>query len=281
MTVQEWGAFLSALAGGGLLALPLALLRMSSPPATLLRTNFRGRTVPAVLGDAIVISGLTILGSFALLRAAGWDSGPGARVVISVLILLVGFGAAGAWDDRKGDERPRGFKGHLGALAKRQVTGGLVKLMVGAVAGLAAGSVMLDGIAGPLQVGLIAALAANLANLFDRAPGRAGKVCLLCTLPLVIWGHSGWSLAAAGPLGALLAVMPFDLRERAMLGDAGANPLGAVVGIGAALSLGESGRWVLVIVLLVLNAASERWSFSAWIESSRVLSRIDRAGRTT
>ncbi|MBA3349014.1 MAG: hypothetical protein H0T12_00515 [Actinobacteria bacterium] len=158
------------------------------------------------------------------------------------------------------------------------MTGGLVKLLAGGLAGLAAGALVSDG-AVVLVAGAAAALGANLLNLTDRAPGRAGKVWLLVAVPLLIWGDPGWAVAAAPLAGALLGCLGADLGERAMLGDAGVNPLGAVMGLGLAASLTPA--WLLVSVALLLagNLASERWSFSAAIEGTRWLKAVDRLGR--
>lgn len=272
--------FLAALLlGGALLASLLGSARLRSPDAALVRVNFQGRRVPAVLGTPVAVAGLAGIGAMSLIGAAEWRGGPSVRVLLAVLVLLTVFGLAGAWDDRKGDERPRGFRGHLGALKTGRVTGGLVKLLSGGVAGLIAGWLVFEDVLPAIQTGLIVALAANLINLFDRAPGRAGKVCLLMGIPLLVWGHEGWALAAAPSIGALAGVLLFDLRERGMLGDAGSNPLGAVLGLGLALSSGSGWRWVIAAVLLLLNAASERWSFSAIIRSVPALDWADRLGR--
>ncbi len=64
-----------------------------------------------------------------------------------------------------------------------------------------------------------------------------------------------------------------------MLGDAGANPLGAVLGVGLAASLDEPARLVAIVVLLALNLASEKWSFSKAIEASPPLRWLDGLGR--
>lgn len=271
--------FLGLFGCGALVAAAVGRLRLSSPPRSLVRVNYRGREVPAVLGDALVIAAITGIGVVAVVGAGEWRTGPEKRVVLATLLLLVVFGIAGAWDDRKGDERPRGFGGHLRALRGGRVTGGLVKLVAGGLAGLAAGALVFDDLGAVVQTGLIVALTANLVNLFDRAPGRAAKVTLLLAAPLVIWGGGDWALASGAALGALAALLPLDLAERGMLGDAGANPIGAVVGFGAALSCGPGLRWVLVVVLLGLNAASERWSFSRAIEAVPALRAFDRAGR--
>jgi hypothetical protein len=80
-------------------------------------------------------------------------------------------------------------------------------------------------------------------------------------------------------VGALSACLPLDLTEKAMLGDAGANPLGALLGVGLAVSLPAPGRWVAVVALLALNLVSERWSFSAVITTTPWLNRLDQMGR--
>jgi hypothetical protein len=130
-----------------------------------------------------------------------------------------------------------------------------------------------------IEVGAVVALTANLVNLLDRAPGRAGKVVLAAAVAPALWGPADWTVAAAGLLGAAVAVLGPDLRERAMLGDAGANPLGAVVGLGLATSMQTPGRLVVIAVLLALNAVSERWSFSRAIERTPFLAALDRLGR--
>ena len=64
-----------------------------------------------------------------------------------------------------------------------------------------------------------------------------------------------------------------------MLGDAGANPLGAVAGLGLCLATSLGARIVLVLLLLGLNLASERVSFSTVIERTTWLAAVDRWGR--
>jgi hypothetical protein len=80
-------------------------------------------------------------------------------------------------------------------------------------------------------------------------------------------------------LGPVAAVWRYDLREEGMLGDAGANPMGAVAGL---LIVAGLPLWALVVyfaVMLGLNVASERVSFSAVIERTGWLRRIDLLGR--
>ena len=80
---------------------------------------------------------------------------------------------------------------------------------------------------GVLTTGLVAGTA-NLVNLLDLRPGRAGKAADLAAAA-TLGGPAGGLVA--GPLGATLAVLPEDLGERVMLGDAGANAVGALLGL--------------------------------------------------
>lgn len=127
---------------------------------------------------------------------------------------------------------------------------------------------------------------ANLANLLDVRPGRALKVVLpAATLLSLASGTAGDARAATGPqlgraaLLPALAALPMDLREHGMLGDAGANLLGAAVGTAAARSTSIPARVGLLAVVVALNLVSEKVSFSAVIDRTPVLRFLDRLGR--
>jgi hypothetical protein len=64
-----------------------------------------------------------------------------------------------------------------------------------------------------------------------------------------------------------------------MLGDAGANPMGAVAGFLIVAGLPAWGVVLYFAAMLALNLASERYSFSRFIESNVVLRRLDMLGR--
>ena len=155
---------------------------------------------------------------------------------------------------------------------------------------------------------LTIALAANLVNLSDLRPGRALKTYgLLATVGVgaAVWatwrvqqaqiasgvsavtssGSRTWLVAAALCLallvfGPVVALWRADLGERAMLGDAGANAMGALAGYLLAANLPLVGVALAAAVLLALNLASEKVSFSGVIERSRALAWLDRLGRT-
>ncbi|HEX7995992.1 MAG TPA: hypothetical protein VF506_18890, partial [Streptosporangiaceae bacterium] len=119
---------------------------------------------------------------------------------------------------------------------------------------------------------------ANLLNLFDLRPGRAGKVALLSSIALGLRGSQARAEVAA-PAGAVAALLPDDLAERAMLGDSGANAIGAMIGVVAASSLNRPSRVVALSAIAALTAASEKVSFTKVIAKTPALNWLDMLGR--
>jgi hypothetical protein len=126
-------------------------------------------------------------------------------------------------------------------------------------------------VGGLLDTALIAAIA-NLINLLDLRPGRAAKV-------IILLGSGLLGSGAAPAVGAAAGSLPTDLAGRSMLGDCGANALGAAVGAAAALALPWRFRLVALTAVAALNLASERVSFTAMIERTPLLRRLDQLGR--
>ena len=89
---------------------------------------------------------------------------------------------------------------------------------------------------------------------------------------------SAAALAPLPPVAAALALLPEDLGERAMLGDAGANALGATLGA-AATVLPRPARIALLAGIAGLTAASEKVSFTKVIERTPALHWLDMLGR--
>jgi UDP-GlcNAc:undecaprenyl-phosphate/decaprenyl-phosphate GlcNAc-1-phosphate transferase len=265
------------------------------------RTNHRGEPVTLLEGPAITLGGM-----------AGTLLVPGLPRRSRAAMLIAGAGAAalGCYDDLAGSGSSRGFRGHLGALRRGELTTGAVKLAGIGVTGLAA-SALLRGIGTPgsgpapaartapgsgttgttgtpgagawdaadllINAGLVAG-GANLLNLFDLRPGRALKVAFAAGALLAAAPGPGRQ-AVAAPLGAAAALLPDDLGERAMLGDGGANALGALLGTAAAVTLPRPARLVTLAAVAGLTAASEVVSFTRVIERTRPLRWLDMLGR--
>ena len=246
-------------------------------PARLLRTNVSGAPVPAVLGGPLAAGALCGLGARGLVPSPASGAAT-RRALCAGAGLIVAMGLVGCADDVRGDESARGFAGHLAALARGRPTGGALKMAGGALAGLASGRALARG-PEAVELGALVALSANWVNLLDRAPGRAVKVSLAAGSTLCLLGAPAFRPTGASLTGALAACAPADLGERAMLGDAGANAAGAVLGLGLALSLGPRARRAAIAALALLTAASERWSYSRVIDAVAPLRWADRLGR--
>jgi hypothetical protein len=114
---------------------------------------------------------------------------------------------------------------------------------------------------------LLVGLAANALNHLDSRPGRALKAYLVA------------ALAVDAPLGIAVLLLPYDLREMSMLGDAGSNALGGLLGLKSVERFTGRGRWVAIGALAGLTLLGERTSIGAWIERTPGISWIDRLGR--
>jgi UDP-GlcNAc:undecaprenyl-phosphate GlcNAc-1-phosphate transferase len=233
------------------------------------RTNHRGEAVTLLEGPAVAL-GTTLASAFA--------AGLSPRERAALVAAGAGAAAFGGYDDLAGSGDRRGFRGHLGALARGEVTTGAVK-----IGGIGAAGVVAAALAGgsPADVVINAGLTAggaNLLNLFDLRPGRAIKVALAGAALLAGTGPAAAG-AVAAPAGAALALLPEDLGERAMLGDAGANALGAVLGAAAAAGLSRPARLAVLTGIMGLTAASEVISFTAVIQRTPALRWLDMLGR--
>ena len=149
----------------------------------------------------------------------------------------------------------RGFREHLRA---RRTTG-MLKLVGIPLYGL----VRTRSLSGALLVGL----SANVLNQLDTRPGRALKAYL------------GAALAVDAPLGLAVLLTAYDLREMAMLGDAGSNGLGTLLGLSSVNRFTGRGRWAAIGALAGLTLLGESRSLGELIERTPMLREIDAWGR--
>lgn len=222
--------------------LPLAHRATRRDPAGFLH---RGRQ----LVDALLAAGPLALNHRGLrLPLVGWIVGvrhPSVAVVAAI----------GLVDDvLSGPER--GFRAHLRAGG----TTGVLKLLGIPLAGLAA----TRSLSGALLVGL----SANGLNQLDTRPGRALKAYLLA------------AAALRAPKGVAVLLLPYDLREMAMLGDSGSNALGALLGLKSVSRLTGRGRWLAIAALAGLTLLGERRSLGELIEGTPGLRELDAWGRS-
>jgi UDP-N-acetylmuramyl pentapeptide phosphotransferase/UDP-N-acetylglucosamine-1-phosphate transferase len=140
-----------------------------------------------------------------------------------------------------------------------------------------------DRAAGAYLVGAgVLVLSTHLFNLLDLRPGRAGKVFLAFGVILTVGSWDIYALRALGLfIGPALVLLPYDVRERAMLGDTGSNVLGAVAGLWLILALGPTGEAIALGVLALLTVYGEFRSISALVDRTPLLRRLDSLGRPT
>ena len=79
-------------------------------------------------------------------------------------------------------------------------------------------------------------------------------------------GDGPTGVAIAPVMGAAFGLFADDLRERLMLGDTGANVIGAVLGLAVVLGTSETTRLIVMLALVALNVAAELVSFSQVID---------------
>jgi UDP-GlcNAc:undecaprenyl-phosphate GlcNAc-1-phosphate transferase len=268
-------------------ALAVVFLRVGAPDVlaapALERENYRGHRLPTAAGILVVLAVLMVEAGRAILGALEIGEAPGLSVDRSlVLFAAFAFGLLGFVDDALGDDSARGFRGHIGALVGGRITTGALKLFGGA--GVAVVLVATPGFATGRRLlvdAVLIALAANLGNLLDRAPGRTLKCALVAYVPLAfVLGTGPAGIAIAPAMGAAFALLPDDLGERVMLGDTGANVIGAVLGLGVVLGRGETTRVTALVVVVVLTILAEAVSISKIIDRTRPLRVLDRLGAT-
>jgi UDP-GlcNAc:undecaprenyl-phosphate GlcNAc-1-phosphate transferase len=267
-------------------ALTVQLLRVGASgmlrSPVLVRPNYRGHLLPTGGGILIVLSVLVVEAGRAGLGALGVGASTDLTIERSeVLFAVMAFGLLGLLDDLLGDGRTRGFRGHVRALLQGEITTGFLKLFGGAAAAVVL--VATPGFATGRRIlvdAVLIALAANLGNLLDRAPGRTLKAAAIAYVPLaVVLGDGFVGVAIAPAMGAAFGLLPEDLREQLMLGDAGANVVGAILGLGVVLGRGEVTRVTALVVLVVANVAAELVSFSSIIDRVRPLRWLDQLGQ--
>ena len=255
------------------------------------RTNHRGDAVSLLEGPATA-AGLLVGAAICGARgSAACDTSR--RVALGAAVATAGAAAFGLVDDLTEDEesRTKGLRGHLGALARGQLTtGGLKVLGIGACALVAAALVTparapagrscgrAAFLADVAASGALIAATANLVNLLDLRPGRALKAAGLAAVPFALAGGPGAPLAA-GVVGAAAGSLRADLAERDMLGDGGANALGALLGTAVAVSAPRPLRNLLLAGAVALTLASERVSFTKVIATTPELRELDAWGR--
>jgi UDP-GlcNAc:undecaprenyl-phosphate/decaprenyl-phosphate GlcNAc-1-phosphate transferase len=246
------------------------------------RQNYRGAEVAFPAGIGIVAAGLVALIPLALIDELG-DSNVFRPDSGTVLAYVLAVALLGLLDDLVGsarDDMPRGWRGHARATMRGGFSTGALKaagslgvaLFVLSGRGVSAGEYL-------LSVALLV-LATNFFNLLDLRPGRSAKALILLGAGLTIVSadvHPLWTVGLfAGPV---LVLLPFDLGERAMLGDTGSNVIGAIAGLWLVLTLSTLGQAIALGLIAIATVYGEFRSISELIERAPILRQLDSLGR--
>lgn len=250
--------FVSTFGAAGL-AVPKVISLLAAGGAV--RRNFLGSEIPVGGGAVfplVLFPGTVLLAWFGMVSVGGAE--------LFLLVLLAGWGV-GVFDDWLGNRGPKGWAGHFGSLRRGRISTGMVKVLFGGLLGLWASEHL--GREGPVMLldAAVFGLAMNSVNLFDVRPGRA-VIYFLAALGLT----AGFRVSFEGEkllmmsAAAALAFLPWDRAVRVMLGDSGANALGAVLGLGLAVSEPPMIRVWAALFLVVLQLVGERYSIGRFLD---------------
>jgi len=271
-------------------SLPLALALLSAwilAPAFLqtlsragrTRPNYRDRALPVPFGALVPAAALVALVPLTVIDRLG-PSEIFQPELLPISVYALGVALLGLLDDLLGsDGGPRGWRGHGAALLRGELSTGVLKAAGSLGLALLAMSYLSLSDGRWLLGTAVLVLATNLFNLLDLRPGRSAKAFVLLGGGLTIGAglRPLWALGLfAGP--ALVAGV-YDLRERAMLGDTGANLLGALAGLWLVLTLSQTGQLIALLLLVALTVYGEISSISEFVERTPGLRELDSWGR--
>jgi UDP-N-acetylmuramyl pentapeptide phosphotransferase/UDP-N-acetylglucosamine-1-phosphate transferase len=244
------------------------------------RPNYRRRELPCPFGVLTLAAALLALIPLTLIERLASTSVFHPELV-PIAVYALGVLALGLLDDTLAPESPaRGWRGHAAATLRGELSTGALKA-AGSL-GLALLAMSWLGLSDGrwlLAAGVLV-LATNVFNLLDLRPGRATKAFVALGVGLTIGAGELRSLWALGLFAApALVAGVYDLRERVMLGDTGANLLGALAGLWLVLTLSGTGQLIALALLGAITVYGEFSSISGLIEGTPLLRQLDSLGR--
>lgn len=258
------------LATGALVTLASLALAKNTLPK---QRNFAGNTIPTSTGLLFIPIILLTLAAAGIGVVATGKEGV---LLLGYMLLAV---LVGYFDDVRGESGAKGFRGHLGALARGRVTSGMLKVFVLGGGAIVFGAAYFGfGVEALISAYLLAG-SVNLANLFDVRPGRALKFAGVPVLLLLFLAPWGAAIVTLPLVGGAISLFYFDVRGRIMLGDAGAAACGTIMGYLVVACGPGPVWWISGVAILILTVLAEVSSISRLIEEVTVLRRFDMWGR--
>lgn len=222
-------------------------------------TNFKGTKI--VTGGGLILlaalAGVIFFNSFILQE----------KLIPGVMFLyLGGITFLGMYDDLQGEKSCKGFRGHFQKFwCKGEITTGLYK----AAGGLILGTLVAapgGGSGGEwLLKGIFLALFSNFFNLLDTRPARAAKFFFLFSFVFILV-YKVNILPLFTLWSALYIYLYWELKQKIMLGDAGAYLLGGALGFYLITVFSPGVLLFLTALLAILHYFGEKFSFSRFLE---------------
>jgi UDP-GlcNAc:undecaprenyl-phosphate GlcNAc-1-phosphate transferase len=248
------------------------------------RPNYRERELPFPFGLLVLAAAALALIPLALVQRLA-STAVFYPTFVPIAVYALGVLALGLLDDllparESAAATPRGLRGHAAATLRGELSTGTLKAFGSlGLALLAISYLDLSDGRWLLAVGVLV-LATNAFNLLDLRPGRAVKALVLLGAGLTVGSAEVRPLWTLGLFAApALVAGAYDLRERAMLGDTGANLLGALAGLWLVLTLSGVGQLIALALLAAITLYGEFRSISGLIERTPLLRQLDSVGR--
>ena len=248
------------------------------------KPNYRSRLLPCPFGVLMLAASLLALIPLMLVQKLGSTRLFHAEA-LPIAVYALGVIGLGLIDDTLGSSGPdrplqRGWRGHGAAVLRGELSTGALKAAGSLGLALFTMSYLELSNGRWLLAAAVLVLATNVFNLLDLRPGRSTKAFVLLAAGLGIGSGEVrplWSLGLF--VGPALVAGFYDLRERAMLGDTGANLLGALAGLWLVLTLSGTGQLVALVLLAAITVYGELRSISALVERVPGLRQLDSWGR--
>jgi UDP-GlcNAc:undecaprenyl-phosphate GlcNAc-1-phosphate transferase len=236
------------------------------------RLNYRNHKIPTGVGILIPLVNVLLI---PLVFAIGDIQ---LYVIQSILLLFITY--IGWRDDVWGNHAVKGLRGHLRHwIENGEWSSAMTKALAGSIIAFLVSYGVSTSFSEFLLNFLILTLSTNLINLLDLRPGRAIKGFFIYFLAIVFTTSTFPSLLWLPVFIPVLFLFIVDLRERAMLGDAGANCLGLALGWWTVLVVPLGARWGILMLLILIQVYAEKKSITSLIRQVAFLHWVDMLGR--
>ena len=245
--------------------------------ANITEKNYKDHMIPVGMGITFIP---VIIINAIVLRWFFRDDSDALQLLLIFLVGIMTVMTVGLIDDLIGNRDTLGLKGHIKSLLKGRLTTGGLKAVIGGLISLLIGSLFSFDIIEIIVNALIIALFTNLINLLDLRPGRAIKGFLLISVLFIAIGLSGEiRVILISSVAYAIAYLPQDIKAKSMMGDAGSNALGAVLGITTAAGYNITAKYIILGLLILIHIITEKYSLTKIIEKNPVLNYFDKLGR--